>query len=151
MAVDDYSRDALRRRWAEAWRRRREHLPLDMLDALIADVIGWHPEYQPLVEDPEVAARFEAGRSGGVTDTLRLDENPFLHMGLHVAVREQLAIDRPPGIVALHRALAARSTGPHDVEHVLMQSLAATLEEAQRNGQPPDEQRYLERVRRRLA
>lgn len=143
MAFAGYSRDELRQRYAEAWRRRREQLPLSPLDASIADVIAGHPEYHGLVEDVQTALRFEANRAGA-------EENPFLHMGLHLAVREQLAIDRPPGIAALYRAIAARSAGPHEAEHALMHALGATLAEAQRTGRPPDEQQYLERIRRLL-
>jgi hypothetical protein len=77
-------------------------------------------------------------------------ENPFLHMGLHVAVREQLSIDRPPGVIELHRRLQALYGDAHDAEHVLMEALAETLWEAQRSGRPPDELQYLSLARRRL-
>lgn len=143
MAFAEYSRDALRQCYAEAWRRRRERLPLSPLDALIVDVLAQHPEYHALVDDVQTALRFEADRGGD-------EENPFLHMGLHLAVREQLSIDRPPGIKALHHAIAARSTDPHEAEHALMHALALTLAEARHTGLAPDEQQYLERVRRLL-
>ncbi len=77
-------------------------------------------------------------------------ENPFLHMGLHIAVREQASIDRPPGVRELEQALAARLGSEHDADHVLMEALAETLWESQRSGQAPDERRYLERARERL-
>ena len=77
-------------------------------------------------------------------------ENPFLHMGLHLAIREQLSIDRPPGVRQIQQTLAARLGDEHDAEHVLMEALAETLWEAQRGGQPPDERRYLDRARARI-
>jgi len=40
---------------------------------MITDVIGAHPEYQPMVSDAQAALAFEPGVSGA--------ENPFLHMG----------------------------------------------------------------------
>ena len=113
------------------------------LESLIADVIARHPEYQSLVSDAAAAQVFESPAGG---DT----ENPFLHMGLHLAVREQLSIDRPPGVREIHQALAVR-LGEHDAEHVLMEALAETLWEAQRGGQPPDERRYLARARARVV
>jgi hypothetical protein len=73
--------------------------------------------------------------------------NPFLHMGLHLAVRDQLATDRPAGI---RRAFdeVVRSLGDlHRAEHQLIECLAETLWEAQRSSLPPDEGVYLERVR----
>jgi hypothetical protein len=71
-------------------------------------------------------------------------------MGLHLAIREQLSIDRPPGVRQIQQALTARLGDGHDAEHVLMEALAETLWEAQRGGQPPDERRYLDRARARI-
>jgi Domain of unknown function (DUF1841) len=68
-------------------------------------------------------------------------------MGLHLAIREQLSIDRPPGVRQIQQALTARLADEHDAEHVLMEALAETLWEAQRDGRPPDERRYLDRAR----
>ncbi len=137
-----YGRDQLRRSYVEAWRRQRSGAPLTPLDALIAEVIALHPEYQRLLEDADAGVAFEAPAGPG--------ENPFLHMGLHIAVREQLAVDRPPGIRDLQRRLAARLPDAHAAEHVLMEALAETLWEAQRAGRAPDEAHYLALVRRRL-
>ena len=103
-----------------------------------------HPEYHALVQDAPAALAFDPPASG-------TQENPFLHMGLHLAVREQLSIDRPPGIRALFESLTARLGDVHDAEHALMESLAETLWEAQRSGRAPDEGRYLELARGRLS
>jgi hypothetical protein len=72
-------------------------------------------------------------------------------MGLHMAVREQISIDRPPGVRALRSQLAVRFGETHHAEHLLMEALAETLWEAQRNGRPPDEVRYLALARQKLA
>jgi hypothetical protein len=114
------------------------------LEALITDVIGAHPEYQALLQDSAAALAYEPSAAGG-------EENLFFHMGLHLAIREQLSIDRPPGICEAKNQLAARLGSAHDAEHALMEALAETLWEAQRSGQPPDETRYLALARRRLA
>jgi hypothetical protein len=142
-AFGGYTREQLRSSYAEAWRKHLARIPVTPLESLIADVIARHPEYQSLVSDAAAAQAFESSAGG---DT----ENPFLHMGLHLAVREQLSIDRPPGVREIQRALAVR-LGEHDAEHVLMEALAETLWEAQRSGHPPDERRYLERARARVA
>jgi hypothetical protein len=140
----NYSREQLRRAYAEAWAKHMAHLPLTPLEALITDVIGAHPEYQSVVADADTALGFEQHSAGTA-------ENPFLHMGLHLAVREQLSIDRPPGIRELHRQLQGRYGDPHFAEHALMEALGEELYTAQRSGQPPDEQRYLARARERLT
>jgi hypothetical protein len=111
---------------------------------MIADVIAAHPEYQAIVADPETARGFEPSQAGQ-------QDNPFLHMGLHLAVREQIGLDRPPGVRDLHRRLAARWADPHRAEHVLVEALGETLSEAGRSGRPPDEARYLEIARRGAA
>jgi hypothetical protein len=74
--------------------------------------------------------------------------NPWLHMGLHLAIREQVATNRPQGITEIHKKLAARSGGAHEAEHTMLEVLAEQLWEAQRGGKAPDENAYLERLRR---
>lgn len=135
------SRDELRRTYVEAWRKRRERLPLSPLEAQIADVIELHPEYQTLFNDAAQAVNKDWSPDGGAT-------NPFLHMGLHLAIRDQVTTDRPPGIREVHRALAARLGSAHDAEHQLIECLAEALWNAQRSGLPPDERAYLEKVRK---
>jgi hypothetical protein len=142
-AFGGYTREQLRSSYAEAWRKHLARVPMTPLESLIADVIAHHPEYQSLVGDAGAVQAFEPSAEGAV-------ENPFLHMGLHLAVREQLSIDRPPGVRQIQQALAARLGDQHDAEHVLMEALAETLWEAQRGGQPPDERRYLDRARARI-
>ena len=140
----NYTRDELRRSYADAWQKHESRAPLTPLESLIADVISLHPEYRSVVEDRETAVGFESA-------AVDPRENPFLHMGLHIAVREQLSIDRPPGIRELTQQLTARLGDVHRAEHVLMEALAQTLWEAQRAGKTPDETQYLELARRRLT
>jgi hypothetical protein len=140
MMFANAGRDELRRRYVNAWQRRRDGLPLEPLDAQIADVVALHTEYHPLLEDPEateVAFTVDQGRT-----------NPFLHMGLHLAIREQVGTRRPAGIEAVHLRLTRALGDPHEAEHRMIEVLAETLWEAQRAGIAPDEQRYLERLRR---
>jgi hypothetical protein len=140
---DSYSREQLRRTYAEAWRKHLARSPLTPLEAMITDVVGAHPEYQAIVGDPETALAFEPSAAGTA-------ENPFLHMGLHLAVRDQVSVDRPPGVRELHRALQARYGDPHRAEHALMEALGEVLWQAQRAGHAPDEGRYLALARKSL-
>jgi len=139
---NSYSREQLRLTLAQAWAKHLQRLPLSPLEALITDVVGVHPEYQGIVGDSQAAIAFEPSTAGA--------ENPFLHMGLHLAIREQLSIDRPPGIRDLHRQMQMRLGSPHEAEHALMEALGEALWEAQRSGMAPDEKRYLEIARNRL-
>jgi hypothetical protein len=140
---NSYSREQLRLAYSQAWAKHVARTPLSPLEAQIADVIELHPEYQRVVADADSAIAFEQGAAG-------TSDNPFLHMGLHLAVREQLAIDRPPGIRELQRQMQARFGDPHLAEHILMESLGEELWRAQRDGRAPDESRYLALARGRL-
>jgi Domain of unknown function (DUF1841) len=87
---DNQSRDDLRRVYVEAWRKRRAGLPVEPLEAQVADVIALHPEYHAALERGDETLAHDYTPEGG-------QSNPFLHMGLHLAVRDQIATDRPAG------------------------------------------------------
>lgn len=124
--------------YIDAWQKSMTGALLSPLEAQIASVIEDHPEYQPMMTGEMLDDNFtpEDGKT-----------NPFLHMGLHLAIREQVATDRPPGIAALFNALLVRTGDRHDAEHRALECLAETLWEAQGGNAAPDEQAYLERLR----
>lgn len=133
-------RDAMRRVFVEAWRKAGNDEPLQPLERLVAEVIAEHPEYHRLLteEDGAVGRDFRP----------ELDEtNPFLHLALHLGIREQLAVDRPPGVRDLYRRILQRAGDAHDAEHRIMECLGRTLWEAQRAGRMPDEAAYLDCLR----
>ncbi len=134
------SREQLRRMYAEAWRKHRAGEALEPLERQIAELVAEHPEYLPLLEDPEAALGAEFTPEGG-------QSNPFLHMGMHLAIREQAGTDRPAGFTEAYRNVVRR-LGAHEAEHAIMECLGTALWEAQRGGRMPDEQAYLECVRR---
>jgi hypothetical protein len=138
---DDQSRDELRRVYVEAWRKRRAGLPSEPLEAQVADVIALHPEYHAALERGEDALARDYTPEGG-------QSNPFLHMGLHLAVRDQIATDRPSGLRKAFESLAQRIGTAHEAEHRIIECLAEAMWEAQRCGRPPDEIAYLQRVLR---
>ena len=137
---DTQSRDQLRNVYIEAWRKRREGLPMEPVEAQVADVIELLPEFQAALTKGESVLDRDYTPEGG-------QSNPFLHMGLHLAVRDQLATNRPVGIRQAFENVVKRTGDAHDAEHQLIECLAETLWEAQRSGLPPDETLYLERVR----
>jgi len=132
----DQSREQLRAAYRDAWRKWQQREVLQPLEAQLADVIREHPEYQALLaSDASLADSFAPEQV-----------NPFLHLGLHLALREQLATDRPAGIAAIHRRLCAELGSAHEAEHRMIEPLAETLWEAQRAGRPPQEGAYLQRL-----
>lgn len=134
-------RDSLRRYYGAVWRKASAGQPLEPLEQLIAAVIGEHPEYQPVVTEIETALDREYLPEMGQT-------NPFLHMGMHIAIREQIHSGRPNGILDLYHRLCQRAGAAHTAEHWMMECLGETLWEARRADREPDEQSYLERLRR---
>jgi hypothetical protein len=127
--------------YVDAWRKHRDRAPLQPLEAQIADVVSLHPEYHALLEAGGESIDHDWSPEAGET-------NPFLHMGMHLAIREQVATNRPTGIMSIHETLVSRSGDVHLAEHLMMEVLAETLWRAQRDGGPPDEATYLLALRR---
>ena len=132
-------RHELRKMYADAWQKHVDGQPMSPLESLIAGVVAQHPEYQAVLTGGDLDKDYTP--EGGQT-------NPFLHMGLHLGIREQVATDRPPGIAKIYQELAARAGDPHAAEHRMIDCLAETLWEAQSANRAPDEALYLERLRR---
>ena len=131
------NRDELRQMYADAWSKRVARKPMSPLETQIADVIELHPEYHGDVTGDDLSRDYSP--DSGQT-------NPFLHMGLHLGIREQVATNRPAGIAKIFQRLAAQHGDVHAAEHEMIECLAETLWEAQRDNRPPDEARYLERL-----
>ena len=139
MIFDGMSRDQLRAMYRSAWRKFKAEQALSPLEKQIAAVISEHPEYRVIVESAAADLANYSPRSGQL--------NPWLHMGLHLAIREQVSTNRPAGIAEVHAKLAARSGGAHEAEHRMLEVLAEQIWDAQKSGKPPDENAYLERLR----
>ena len=131
-------RKQLRIMYAEAWRKRCERLPMSPLEAQIAAIIELHPEYHADITSDDLDRDYTP--DGGQT-------NPFLHMGLHLGIREQVSTNRPPGIANILEVLRAKLGDAHAAEHQMIDCLAETLWEAQNQNRAPDEAKYLERLR----
>ena len=130
-------RNELRKMYKDAWQKRCDESPLTPLEAQISDVVEWHPEYHGDVTSDELDKDYTP--DGGQT-------NPFLHMGLHLGIREQVATNRPAGISGIFATLAGKLGDAHAAEHQMIDCLAETLWEAQSQNRAPDEQNYLQRL-----
>jgi hypothetical protein len=130
------SRDEARRFLIDVWLRRRAQQPLSALERVAADLIAIHPEYHATLEHPDRHAERDYSPELG-------DVNPFLHLSLHLAVAEQLAIDQPPGIRAQFERLRVARGDEHAALHVVLECLGEVLWNAQRQRTPPDAALYL--------
>ena len=136
------NRTDTRQPFFDVWQKMQDGQPLTALETIIADVIRLHPEYHPLLSDGGRSLDKDWLPEGGET-------NPFLHMGMHIAIREQLSIDRPAGIKAAHAALLTHARDAHAAEHVMLECLGEALWRAQRENRLPDEQAYLACIKAR--
>lgn len=134
-------RHSYRQAFMDAWAKSRAGEPLEPVEAQIVQILRLHPEYQALLEDPDATLNRDWSPEQEET-------NPFLHLGLHLAVLEQLTVDRPAGIRKLHRNLVSATGDVHEAEHRIMACLAEALWRVQHGGKPFDEKAYLKCVKR---
>ncbi len=120
----------------DAWRKSRAGAPLSDLEQVAAQSIAMHPEYHRMLESPDAYVERDYRPQQG-------DVNPFLHLSLHLAAAEQLAIDQPPGIVAQYARLCASRGDAHEALHAIVECLGEVIWQAQRTGTPPDAALYL--------
>ncbi len=135
------SRDQTRQVFLNVWRKIQSGELLEPLESLVAEVIEMHPEYHGLLSDKDNAMQNDFNPELG-------RENPFMHMGMHIALREQASTDRPAGFAAQYSRLTRVKKNRHDAEHGMMECLGQALWLAQREQRPPDDEAYLACLKR---
>lgn len=133
-------RQQMREMFFQTWAKHQAQQPLQAIEQQILTVILEHPEYQHIFADPEK-----------YMDQDYLPEfcesNPFLHLSLHLSIREQVQTNRPTGINAVYKKLCEKHQYDHlNAEHQMQEVLAETMWSAQKYGQAPDEQQYLQKL-----
>lgn len=98
------------------------------------EIILKHPEYHHALKLDSLQKNYFPEE--GVT-------NPFLHMSLHLTIKEQLSIDQPYPIRALYLELCQKTQDAHEAEHIMMESLIEMLWQAGQNQSMPDVTIYL--------
>ena len=129
-------RDAMRQLYCDSWKKFTSQQLLSELEQQIVSVVKLHPEYHQLLEAPEVSINADFLPEQG-------ESNPFLHMGMHLGLHEQISTNRPVGIAELYQILVVKH-GEHDAEHKMMECLGEAIWTAQRNQTVPDESAYLD-------
>src|SRR5450759_4711699 len=125
-----------------AWAFYRAGSPLSDLERVAVEIIALHPEYHALLDVRDRYVDRDYTPEQGET-------NPFLHLGLHLGIAEQLATDRPRGIRGEFDRLAKKHGNQHSALHDMIECLGETMWQAQRAGMPPDTEAYLECLRRK--
>ena len=133
-------RNQLRKAYSDAWQKFQQGQPMQPLERQIAEVVKEHPEYHRALQNTDTDFLPEMGAT-----------NPFLHMGMHLALREQIATNRPPGITECYQSLMVKHRAAHEAEHDMMECLGEALWTAQRQGVMPDETAYLACLKQRAG
>jgi hypothetical protein len=139
MFSDD--RQTHRRVFIEAWRKAGAGEPLEPLETQIVEIMRMHPEYHPHLDHGEAVMDRDWLPEGGET-------NPFLHLGLHLTVLEQVGLDRPPGVRKLYRRLIESTGDVHEADHIIMECLAEAIWRISHDGKSFNEKAYLKCIKR---
>ena len=137
------TRDQARQLFFDTWRKYRRQEMLEGLEQIVLEVILQHPEYHEMLEN------IDAYRDRDYLPEMG-DTNPFLHMSMHVAIKEQLSIDQPVGICARFARLLQQTGSEHDAVHLTMECLAEMLWQSQRHQTAPDATVYFDCLERQL-
>ena len=127
-------RTKLRHFFLACWQKKDHGQPLEPLEKIVVEVVTQHPEYHTFLNEDALDKEWTPEQ--GAT-------NPFLHMGMHITLTEQLGSNRPRGIREAYGKIVAKIGDTHAAEHKMMDCLGLVLWEAQRQGRIPDEQAYL--------
>jgi hypothetical protein len=111
---------------------------------LAGEWVAEHPEYHAVLADEANALTQQFTGENG-------QNNPFLHLSMHLSISEQCSIDQPRGIRQAVELLASKRSSLHDAQHEVMECLGTMLWESQRSGRPPDGQSYIDAVQRRAT
>lgn len=130
------SRDQVRDFFFDAWRKFLDQQPLTALEGMAVAIMTEHPEYHALLgQRDKYVDRDYAPEQG--------DVNPFLHMSMHLSIREQISIDQPAGVRVQHGRLCTSLGSVMDAEHAMMDCLGEMIWQAQRTRTAPDPAIYL--------
>ena len=136
------NRQQLRQFYHDVWQKKSNNLVLNALETSIAQVIEAHPEYHSIFQS-DASLEQDYFVEDGQT-------NPFLHMGLHISLHEQISTNRPDGIREIYQQLLHKFGDAHAAEHQMMECLTESLWLAQRNNTAPSEADYLDALKQLL-
>lgn len=138
------SRDQARQLFFDTWRKYRQREILSGMEDIALEVILDHPEYHSILDDADRYLDKDYSPEVG-------DINPFLHMSMHMAIKEQLSINQPTGICQRFARLQEQTGNEHAAAHQVMDCLAEMIWQAQRNQSAPDAIVYFECLDRHLG
>lgn len=140
MSLFNPTRDQVRQFFFDTWAKFQQQHALTDLEKIALEVIQMHPEYHTILSNPAQFAAQEYFPEMGET-------NPFLHLSLHLSVIEQISINQPTGISPVYEKLKIKHNDAHVAQHAILDCLAETIWQAQRNKTPMSSEHYLNLLR----
>ena len=138
------SREQARQLFFDTWRKYRQREILSGIETIVLEIILLHPEYQSILDNADRYLDKDYSPEMG-------DTNPFLHMIMHVAIKEQLSINQPVGICERFARLQNNTGSEHVAAHQVMECLAEMMWQAQRNQTAPDATIYFDCIDKQLS
>lgn len=131
------NRNDVRQFFMTAWQKHNQQQPLTDLEKQLVAIIKMHPEYHAHLNKAD----------SDLDKDYRMDNNPFLHMGLHLSLLEQLTTNRPTGIIDIYKQLCQQYGDAHQAEHAIMEVIGEMLWEAQQNKTLPNDDIYMAKLK----
>jgi len=141
--VFNQDRSQLRRFYFQSWNKYKNNLAMEPMETIVATLIKQHPEYHDFFND------LEKNQNKDFTPDMG-QSNPFLHLGMHISIQEQLSTQRPAALSPLYQSLCKKTDDAHEAEHQIINCLGEMLWLSQKNNQPLDETTYIECVKKLL-
>lgn len=136
-------RNEIRNNYFAVWKKHHDSEALTDLEKQILAVLLEHPEYHYIFNDRDKYLDKDYTPEHGET-------NPYLHMSLHLAIRDQVSTNRPQGVAELFGQLTKKLGDPLEAEHTMLESLMGQLWAAMQKGVDFDNESYLEDLRKQL-
>jgi hypothetical protein len=143
MSLYNPSRDQARQFLFDTWAKFKQHQVLTDLEKIAVEVMQMHSEYHIILDSPERYINQQYFPEMG-------EINPFLHLSLHLSVIEQIGINQPIGIRGVYDKLRHQHNDAHLAQHDILDCLAETIWQSQRNSQPLDSTYYLNLLNQKL-
>lgn len=138
------ARNETRQQFFTAWKKFKSEQILTDFEQQLIQVIIDHPEYHYIFDNPEKYDQQEYFPELGET-------NPYAHLGIHLALRDQISTDLPPGIRALYFEALTKYGNDLEVEHLMLEVLALELWEAlQSQSNEFNVENYMEGLKQKL-
>lgn len=138
------SRPDARQFYFETWRKYLQKMPLAGAERIALTIIHEHPEFHDILTQAERYRSQDYPPEIGAT-------NPFLHLSMHLALQEQLAIDQPQGVRLYYQRMVSKHGAVDSAQHEMMDCLGEMIWQAQHQQSAFDPKIYFNCLDKKLA